>query len=130
MVGIFKGFINRRFVFFDETPIITQVRCQIIVNLGGPFLDCLLHINDSGQFGNIDFDRLCRVTCLTQRFSHDGGDGFTHVAHLAERQNRVSRFLHDFAMPVGDLPTARYRPHFGKIGTGENLDNAGHRLCR
>ena len=127
-MGIFKGFIDRRFVFFDETPIITQVRCQIIVNLGGPFLDCLLHINDSGQFGNIDFDRLCRVTCLTQRFSHDGGDGFTHVAHLAECQNGVSRFLHDFAVLVGYLPAARNGSDFGKISAREDFDNTRHRL--
>ena len=126
MRGVLDRLIDRALVFLDEAPVITQVARQIVMHLRGAVLQRLFHVHHGGQFADLYLDRLGGIPRLFARFGHHGGDGIAHMPHLALRQNRMARFLHGLAMPVGHLPATGQPAHLGEIRTGEHPDHAGH----
>ena len=128
MGGVVKGLVHRILVFLDEPPVVAQVAGQIVMHLGRAVLHRFLHVDDGGQFVDIDDDRLGGVPRLPQRFGHNGGDGFAHVADLSMGQHRMARLLHRVAVPVRDLPAAGNAADGLEIRTGKDADDARHPL--
>ena len=56
MGGVLERLINGTFVFFDETPVVTQVRRQIVMHLGRARFHGFLHVDDGGQIGDVQHD--------------------------------------------------------------------------
>ena len=130
MRRLLERFLDRRLVLFDKAPVIAQVVFQIVVHLGRIRLQRVFHIHHGGQFRNVDLNRLGGIAGLRQRLGHNGGHRLAHVTHLAAGQNRMRRLLHDFAVFVGDLPTAGNAAHTFEIGSGKDFHNTRHPLSR
>ena len=109
-----------------ELPIVAEVVGQIVVHLGCTRLKRLGHVHHGGQFLDVQHDGLGGGARLFKAVGHNGGDGIAHMAHLALSQNRVRRFLHDFAMLVRHLPTAGQTAHTFKILAGEDAHHTRH----
>ncbi len=126
MGGFLKRLIHSTLVFLDKTPVITQVSGQFVMYLRRTILDRLFHVHHRRQFGNINFNRFCRIAGLRQCICNDSSNRFTDMTHLAMGQHRMSGLVHRIAMFVRYLPATGHTADFCKILTSENLHHTGH----
>ena len=126
MRGILDRLVNGSLVILDEAPVVAEVRLQIVVHLRRAIGQRLFHVHDGRQFVDVHHDGFGSITGLLFGLGHNSGDRVADVAHLALRENWVSRFLHGFAETVGDLPSARNAANGREVRAGEDADNARH----
>ena len=126
MRGALERRVHRRAVLLDKTPVVAQVRRQLVMHLRRAVLQRRLHVHDRRQLLDIDLDRLGGVARLLAGLGHHGGDRIAHMAHLALREHRVPGLLHHLAEPVGDLPAAGDPADPLEIGPGKDTQHTGH----
>ena len=107
-----------------ELPVVAEVIVKIVMHLGRAGRESRAHIDDGGQFFDIEHDGFGSRARLFKAVSDNGSNRITHMADLALRQNRVGRFFHRVAVLVRDLPTAGQTAHAFEISAREDADNA------
>ncbi len=126
-----ERFVNRRFVFFNKTPVVAEVRCQFVVNFWRIRSECRHHVHNSRKLLDVEANGFGSVARLLFGFSDNRCNRIADVTDLTTSQNGVTRFLHRLAVTVSDLPSARKTANTFEIRTREDTNNAGHAFsCR
>ena len=90
-----------------DRPLVAVVVRGGFMKPGRAGLHAVTHVHHGGQRCVIDHDQFGGVLGVFQRISHHHRHMVTHIAHLAQSQDRMRRLLHGLAGGVGDQPATR-----------------------
>ena len=128
MVSIGKCFLNC--ILVTQSPVITDICSDIIVNASRAIGYRSLHVNHCIEHIIIDKDALSRISRLSARLCQHDSNRVTYMTNLALRQHWMFRFRHCRTILAVDLPSAGNASDFGHILRCENSNHALACSCR